>query len=674
MPTDVGQGVGKYSGNMARNTRWKGLFKSMRGNNYEILIKQDGYDGEPEMLTLGEEPFVTEEDSGEDFFMPVRRQSGYLSVVCSPSEAAQLLPDNNMQNYVELRRNGHIVWIGYMRNESYNQNPFGSLNTYQFPLICPLSVLENVEIEGDLKNSGGIYSIGQLLVKILQNCGVGFADIIVSEDVSNITQMDALVSFWNWLETNNDYDFSKEISEDNAIYRCKVNYYELLTDLCKFFGWTCRVYENGIFFDVISDECRGRVKVSFGALGSAEKTWETISNKPLLDLEDPYYLSDNNKESYVQGVSRVTISCNVNAYGDTLMKLPADEIRLRFGDRINITEYRKNTSSKPHAYKYEMQLVTRYAPSQNYNSNEDFKFKSISWKNRRLGANMFTDLSLIQISSTELDRISPNLVLKLTTKSSDIYNGVELSMESLEDFILPNGYISINGNAEGYNEKLLSFEKAFTISAITSWGGRQISDKISFDDKGRLASNKSIAQQMGNPSVPSGQWVDVNTPNHGKMKIYLNPVVTDDTAVPLYVFINNLNVSYGNKVALNGTNYKNEYKANTGNSNRAIKEVSLAICTYKNNVAGRALIVNSDYQYIERFSYNGRSMRPEERLLSRMVRQLSTRSRQLFIDVQDDDQMLNYPIFQTIDIRLATLSVSRKYKDDLVTLQLQELH
>ena len=67
-------------------------------------------------------------------------------------------------------------------------------------------------------------------------------------------------------------------------------------------------------------------------------------------------------------------------------------------------------------------------------------------------------------------------------------------------------------------------------------------------------------------------------------------------------------------------------------------------------------------------------MRPEERLLSRMVKQLSTRSRQLFIDVRDDDDMLNYPIFYTTGSLLATLSIARKYKDDMVTLQLQELN
>ena len=84
----------------------------MRGNTYEILIKQEKYNGEPEILTLGEEPFVTEEDSGEDFFMPVRKQSGYLSVVCSPAEAAQLLPENNMEHSGIYTRIGFCVYDG----------------------------------------------------------------------------------------------------------------------------------------------------------------------------------------------------------------------------------------------------------------------------------------------------------------------------------------------------------------------------------------------------------------------------------------------------------------------------------------------------------------------------------------------------------------------------------
>ena len=59
--------------NMAKAIKWQIPFASLSGTLYRIDIYAEGYSGDPIQLTAGESPFVTEEDSSEDFFAPIRK-------------------------------------------------------------------------------------------------------------------------------------------------------------------------------------------------------------------------------------------------------------------------------------------------------------------------------------------------------------------------------------------------------------------------------------------------------------------------------------------------------------------------------------------------------------------------------------------------------------------------
>ena len=62
---------------------WQVKFRSLRANTlYTVSIYDDNYSGStPVQLKGGEHPFTTEEDNDDDFFTPVRTQSGYLRIV-----------------------------------------------------------------------------------------------------------------------------------------------------------------------------------------------------------------------------------------------------------------------------------------------------------------------------------------------------------------------------------------------------------------------------------------------------------------------------------------------------------------------------------------------------------------------------------------------------------------
>ena len=66
---------------MERRIRWQVRFKTLNGNDAQIDIYEEGWNGGITELEPAESPFSTEEDSEDDFLKPVRAQTGYLRVV-----------------------------------------------------------------------------------------------------------------------------------------------------------------------------------------------------------------------------------------------------------------------------------------------------------------------------------------------------------------------------------------------------------------------------------------------------------------------------------------------------------------------------------------------------------------------------------------------------------------
>ena len=57
-------------------------FVSLRGTSYVVDIYDANYNGNYiNQLTGGANPFVTEEDDDEDFYVPIRTQSGKLGII-----------------------------------------------------------------------------------------------------------------------------------------------------------------------------------------------------------------------------------------------------------------------------------------------------------------------------------------------------------------------------------------------------------------------------------------------------------------------------------------------------------------------------------------------------------------------------------------------------------------
>ena len=110
---------------MSKQVRWQVPFAAHDGTRYRVDIYDEGYTGNPVVLTAGETPFVTDEDDSDDFFCPVRTQTGTLQVCTdiegsnTPLKLEDILPANNIARPVRLLKyaNGSysvIEWQGFL--------------------------------------------------------------------------------------------------------------------------------------------------------------------------------------------------------------------------------------------------------------------------------------------------------------------------------------------------------------------------------------------------------------------------------------------------------------------------------------------------------------------------------------------------------------------------------
>ena len=129
----------------------------MQGIHYRVDIYDEG-EFTPVQLTAGPTPFVTNEDASDDFFHPVRTQTGTLQV-CTllPGTTDQyitldeLLPANNIARPVRLMNldtnPATIEWQGFLSCEAYSQDYTGIPQNLDLPVISVLEAMDSVEVE-----------------------------------------------------------------------------------------------------------------------------------------------------------------------------------------------------------------------------------------------------------------------------------------------------------------------------------------------------------------------------------------------------------------------------------------------------------------------------------------------------------------------------------------------
>lgn len=158
---------------MAKAVRWQIPFVSTINN---IQYRLDIYDNEGNwsgitVLRGGSNPIVTDEDNNNDFFAPIRTQTGNIEVCTAIPGGGTLslediLPENNIARPVRLMsiasdNSEKIEWQGFLSCEAYSQAYTNIPEIIQLPINSVLEAMDSVEI--DMAELSGVQTIGTIL-------------------------------------------------------------------------------------------------------------------------------------------------------------------------------------------------------------------------------------------------------------------------------------------------------------------------------------------------------------------------------------------------------------------------------------------------------------------------------------------------------------------------------
>ena len=383
-------------------------------------------------LPLSDEPISTDEDSDSDMFMPVRTQSGYIRILSTDKTTwRQFIPSSATAMPVTLKKGTAIVWQGYVQTGTYGTTWPAIYEDFELPITCGLSVLESFDV--DVNGPGDTVTIGQLLAYLFGKLsGLTYKAYFHCGNPGYVSA---------WLQYR--VIWRNFLDEDDGTLKPSYNCQEILEEVCKFYGWSCRTHGDGIWFTNITDSERNDVVQVFTmaqlANGSST-TFETFSTHALSDAD---FASTDHSEEWIPGCKSVKFNSELNAF-DTIIELPDDDL---------LKKYRNNTPSRGEHWK-------------NIGSNEAWILQraALNYENALVKISTYVEsavegnpqcygrLAIFDINMDE-PKLRYNWTTMLEAFRSDDYGPRHSStplivIESQASYILSDGILFINGKSD----------------------------------------------------------------------------------------------------------------------------------------------------------------------------------------------------------------------------------
>lgn len=304
---------------------WQIHFKSLRvGALATVNIYDADYTGDPIPLKGGAEPFVTQEDDDEDMFTPVRTQSGYIRIVDDGKDAngnafnwKDLVPSTDVDRPVTLTSDNVVLWQGFMQAQNFSGVLYGNPQEREFPVQCPLTVLSANDIsanEREMKNFG--YVIAQAFSSIPT---LEFDQFVFQGGADAREWLLKLVDWQNYVT-----------SEDDETVQARYDYGIILEDICKFWGWSCRVHRRSVFFSRVDDNDVEPMALVLTLSQLANLTDEsgTVTENYLssVSMSGDFFVSVDNDETMVRGYRKATVHANAGDGDTTIIQAYPDAV------------------------------------------------------------------------------------------------------------------------------------------------------------------------------------------------------------------------------------------------------------------------------------------------------------------------------------------------------------
>ena len=315
---------------MAFALHWKIPFRSLRSgivytvNIYKNATPPSGY---PLTLKGGAQPFTTQEDDNDDMFTPVRTHTGYIRIVDDNYAVnannttvsfnwKDLLPSTDTDRPVTLTDgNGTVMWQGFMQAQNFGGTLYGNPQEREFPVHCPLTILEGTDInyqQTQIQNFA--YLIKQIVTCITtQGDGAISIDNIIVQGSADAQQ---------WLLKRIDWqNFSDEDGDGNLTAR--FNLFQILEDVCRFWGWTARTYRRNIYLVCPDDTSESNFLAlsmsDLGYMANGTSAGQTGGSFSTIALTGDIFASTDQDDFRQRGPNRAAVKADTNRGNDAVL-------------------------------------------------------------------------------------------------------------------------------------------------------------------------------------------------------------------------------------------------------------------------------------------------------------------------------------------------------------------
>ena len=286
-------------------------FMSLRAHTvYTVNI--GGGTGAAVPLKGGAEPFTTQESTDDDPFCPIRTQTGYFRIVDDGLDAngnafdwKDLIPATDTSRPVTLTHQSGgstvIDWQGFMQAQTFAGALYGNPQEREFPVHCVLSSLSKYDIP---TNETALRNFAYLLRLFITSSGITINQIIVQGGSDAQQWMLAMVDWRNFMN----------VGKQN--YTPKYKFYDILEDICRFWGWTCRTYKQNIYLTMADDTAEQSyltlTMANLETMAGGAAAGTVTSSIPSVTLSGDIFASTKNDDIQVLGFSKATVKADAN--------------------------------------------------------------------------------------------------------------------------------------------------------------------------------------------------------------------------------------------------------------------------------------------------------------------------------------------------------------------------
>ena len=675
-------------------------FISLReGTVYTVHI--GGGAGDPVPLKGGAQPFTTQEDDSEDMFTPVRTQSGYLRIVDDGLDAngnafdwRDLIPATDTSRPVTLTHQSggatFVDWQGYMQAQTFSGTLYGNPQEREFPVQCVLSVLSSTQVStSETVYRNFAYVLNTIFTTLPQSLQPTYIYIQGGADALG------------WLRKK--IDWRNYLNIDGGDVTAHYNLYEILEDICRFWGWTARTYQQTVLFTAIDDAAEQNALVitmsqlndiASGTTGAIGTVTTMLSTATLTD-----FASVDNDDATVRGYSKVVVKADCNQSDSEMQFAPQSfETEMEEGGYTWVGD----TDNERIGY---------------FTTPEKTIFMSGGYRVMDGQAiSTYAGFARRQIYS-EADQTTPSIVDEIVLRGP-ASTAFKAYIESTYEMSFPGGSFSIKGNIyEGWEQ---------TTKKMTGEDEEMRRMRIAIGIGPSRSSNQTRWLKFANQTIGDStvQWttdkniVDVmvkNAPTLCVIKyVYVAPVtwmnwldaipVPSDLSGRVFVeFYGSPDVDYqriGNpgecnfeiadftltfsrdavsiaddkvRKAIKKRYSSREYNATNQNQASETKNVDCIYASDNEMDYGFGLVMNADGSFMEKAAYGNTNEQPEQHLANRMAA-FGNQSRRVFaLKLQGSGVVTprNSTILDTTTCY--PVAISHDWYDDITSLTLIEL-